>query len=162
MVLAAMTRTSLSADSTQPCNSAPARIGGTASPLSAFNYEGWTTGEKQKKGMWFQVELPAPTTLTEVHFTSPPIRRGWRSDAPPPIQTFPRAYQIQLSMDGQTWDQPVSEGLCNEPENRIAFYPAKAKFLRITQMGSVEHEEEVAPWKMKELKVFGVANDLYD
>lgn len=138
-------------------HTASARIGGTASPMSAFNFEGWTTGEQQEAGMWFQVELPKPTTLTEIHFTAPPISRGWRPGSPPPIQTYPRAYEIQISMDGQSWDQPVASGQCDEPENVIAFYPVKAKYLRITQTGSVDQEEEKAPWSMKEFKVFGLA-----
>lgn len=137
-------------------HSASARIGGTASPKSAFNFEGWTTGEQQREGMWFQVELPQPTTLTEVHFTAPPIRRGWRPGSPPPIHTYPRGYEIQVSMDGKSWNQPIASGQCNEPENVIAFYPVKARYLRITQTGSVENEEEKAPWAMKELKVYGL------
>ena len=84
-------------------HTAPTRIGGTASPLSAFNFEGWTTGDRQEKGMWFQVELEKPTTLTEIQFQSPPIRKGWGPEAPPPIQTYPRAYEIQVSMDGEQW-----------------------------------------------------------
>ncbi|PHN07285.1 sorbosone dehydrogenase [Flavilitoribacter nigricans DSM 23189 = NBRC 102662] len=138
-------------------HSASARIGGTASPKSAFNFEGWTTGEQQKEGMWFQVELPQATTLTEIHFTAPPIRRGWRPGSPPPIHTYPRAYEIQVSMDGKSWKQPVASGQCDEPDNIIAFQPVKARYLRITQTGSVEQEEEKAPWAMKELKLFGLA-----
>ena len=132
------------------------RVGGTASTWSAFNFEGWTTGKKQEKGMWFQIELPELTTLTEVHFNSPPIRRGWRPDSPPPIQTYPRSYTIQVSTDGSTWTKPVAEGQCNDPENSIYFYPVEARFLRITQTSDLGNEEdENTPWKMKELKLFG-------
>jgi len=136
-------------------HTAPARIGGTASTLSAFNFEGWTTGKTQEKGMWFQIELPKPTKLTEVHFTSQPISRGWRPGSPPPIQTFPRNYSIQVSMDGKSWDKTVAQGECNEPANIISFYPIEAKFLKITQTGELSKEEEKAPWRMKELKLFG-------
>jgi mono/diheme cytochrome c family protein/glucose/arabinose dehydrogenase len=138
-------------------HSASARIGGTASPKSAFNFEGWTTGDKQQAGMWFQVELPKATTLTEVHFNSPPIRRGWRPGSPPPIQTYPRGYEIEVSLDGQDWAPPVATGACNDPDNIITFYPVKAKYLRITQTGSTDGEEEKAPWAMKELQLFGLS-----
>ncbi|MEZ5040775.1 MAG: discoidin domain-containing protein [Saprospiraceae bacterium] len=131
------------------------RVGGTASTLSAFNFEGWTTGIKQEKGMWFQIELPQPTKLTEIHFNSPPIRRGWRPGSPPPIHTYPRNYSVQVSMDGKNWDKPVAEGQCNDPDNIIAFYPVEAKFLKITQTGDLNDVEEKAPWSMKELKLFG-------
>lgn len=131
------------------------RVGGTASTLSAFNFEGWTTGIKQEKGMWFQIELPQPTKLTEIHFNSPPIRRGWRPDSPPPIHTYPRNYSVQVSMDGKNWNKTVAEGQCNDPDNIIAFYPVEAKFLKITQTGNLNDVEEKAPWSMKELKLFG-------
>lgn len=137
-------------------HSASARIGGTASPKSAFNFEGWTTGEQQREGMWFQIELPKPTTLTEIHFTAPPIRRGWRPGSPPPIHTYPRGYEVQVSMDGKNWNKAIASGQCTEPDNLIAFQPVQARYLRITQTGSVENEEEKAPWAMKELKVFGL------
>lgn len=136
-------------------HTAPARIGGTASTLSAFNFEGWTTGKTQEKGMWFQIELPKPSKLTEVHFTSQPISRSWRPGSPPPIQTFPRNYSVQVSMDGKSWDKTVAQGECNEPANTISFYPVEAKYLKIIQTGELNEEEEKAPWRMKELKLFG-------
>ncbi len=37
---------------------------------SAFTFLGWSSGASQKPGMWFQVELPAPVSLTEVQFDS--------------------------------------------------------------------------------------------
>lgn len=137
-------------------HTASIRIGGTASPKSAFNFEGWTTGEKQEKGMWWQVELPRPQKLTEIHFTAPPIRRGWRPGSPPPIHTYPRAYEVQLSMDGKNWAPPVANGQCDDPDNVITFQPVEARFLRITQTGSVTDEEEKAPWSMKEVKVYAM------
>ena len=136
-------------------HSASARIGGTASPKSAFNFEGWTTGEQQKAGMWFQVELPEAATLTEIHFNSPPIRRGWRPDAPPPIHTYPRAYEILVSLDGQDWTT-VALGTGNDPDISITFPPVKTRYLRINQTGTVENGEVKVPWSMKELQLFGV------
>jgi hypothetical protein len=141
-------------------HTASARIGGTASPNSAFNFEGWTTGEQQREGMWFQVELPEPAMLTELHFTAPPIRRGWRPGSPPPIQTYPRAYKVQVSLDGEDWGPAVAAGPCDDADNIITFQPVKAKYLRITQTGSVEGEKEKAPWAMKELKLFGLVGKM--
>lgn len=138
-------------------HSASARIGGTASPLSAFNFEGWTTGENQAKGMWFQIELPKMTTISEIHFVSPPIRRGWRPDAPPPIHTYPRSYEIRVSLDGQNWDNTIASGQCDDPENHISFYPVDAKYLRISQTADVQPEGDImVPWSMKELKIYGI------
>ena len=38
--------------------------------LGALNFASWSTGEPQQPGMWFQVELPEPATVTEVQFNS--------------------------------------------------------------------------------------------
>lgn len=139
-------------------HTAPNRIGGTASPKSAFNFEGWTTGEKQAKGMWFQVEFPKVTTITELHFNAPPISRGWRPGSPPPLQTYPRGYTVQISMDGKNWTKTVASGEGTEPNLAISFAPVQAKFLRITQTGTVTAEEE-APWSMRQLKIFGMVGN---
>ena len=142
----------------------PVRKGSTASPTGAFTFEGWTTGTTQQKGMWFQVELPQVATISEIQFKSPPISRGWREGSPPPIQTCPRGYDLEISSDGNTWTKIISNGEATGSNNRIRFNPVKAKFLRMTLTKSEEivHGErrgqpfdyEVS-WNMRELKVFG-------
>jgi len=37
---------------------------------NAFTIQPWTSGEAQKPGMWFQVELPQPVQIAEVQFES--------------------------------------------------------------------------------------------
>jgi len=135
-------------------HSAPARIGGTASPLGAFNFEGWTTGEKQKKGMWFQIEFSKMEEVTEIHFNSPPKRFGWRPDAPPPLQTYPRDYEVLISADGKQW-QTVAEGSCENENTIISFKAVTAKFIRITQIRNLKEEGEI-PWSMRQMKIFGL------
>ena len=98
----------------------------------------YDTGASQTPGMWFQVELPQETTLSGLHLDSA------RSPS-----DYPRGYKVELSMDGQNWGQPVASGKGNGPVTDIAFTPAKAKFLRITQTGAVDglfwsiHEMEI-------------------
>lgn len=134
----------------------PTRVGGSASAASAFNFEGWSTGENQKKGMWFQIELPKPAQISELHFTSPPKSRGWSPDAPPPFQTYPRAYEVQISIDGKNWNS-VAKGECSQSEVKITFDPANAKYLRITQKSDLKDEQaEEYPWSMKEMKLYGI------
>jgi hypothetical protein len=36
-----------------------------------FSLARWSTGAPQKPGMWWQVEMPQPTTFTEIQFDSP-------------------------------------------------------------------------------------------
>lgn len=137
-------------------HNAPTRIGGTSSTASAFNYEGWTTGENQKKGMWFQVSLPEAENLTELQFNSPPVRKGWGPDAPPPIHTYPRSFEIQVSKDGKTWST-VSSGKGESPDIAVNFNPVKTRFLRILHTGIPSGgEEHDIPWSMKQMKLFAI------
>ncbi|MEM8485437.1 MAG: discoidin domain-containing protein [Bacteroidota bacterium] len=133
-------------------HTADSRVGGSASPIGALSFEGWSTGAPQVPGMWFQVEMPAPVSLAQIEFVSPSKWRGGGSDAPPPLETYPRAYSVQTSLDGETWSQPVAEGTGEHSDITIAFAPTKARFVRITQHAT----EDEAPWSMQELKLFGV------
>ncbi len=130
----------------------------------------WTSGHAQQPGMWFQIELPQPTTLTEIQFTSTalpvdttplvpgaPTRTGIPGGRgapgapapPPPPLGFPREYQVQVSMDGAAWGQPVTQGKGTGTLTDIAFAPVRAKFVRITQSGSAE-----APWTIQRLRLY--------
>lgn len=140
------------------------RKGSTASAQGAFSFEGWTTGITQQSGMWFQVELPSAATLTEIQFKSPSISRGWREGSPPPIQTYPRKYDFEVSMDGKQWTKVITNGQGTRSSMAIRFDSVKAKFLRITltQSETIVHGErrgkpfdyEVV-WTMREFKIYG-------
>ena len=137
-------------------HSIPTRIGGTASPSSAFNFEGWSTGENQLKGMWFQIELPEILNISELHFTSSPKSRGWSPDAPPPWQTFPRSFIFEISEDGKNW-RTIVEGVGSKSRVELIFDPIKTKFLRITQVADIKYDDgEESPWSMKEMKLYGL------
>lgn len=133
-------------------HTADTRVGGTASPIGALSFEGWSTGAPQVPGMWFQIEMPEPVSLAQIQFVSPSQWRGRGSDAPPPLQTYPRMYSVQTSLDGETWSEPVAEGAGDHSDVTIAFAPAKARFVRITQHAAADE----APWSMRELKLYGV------
>ena len=145
-------------------NTGEVRKGSTASPVAAFNFEGWTTGITQKEGMWFQVEFPKAVTVSELQFKSQPISRGWREGSPPPLQTYPKGYDVAVSQDGVNWTKVITNGEGKNANTIIRFAPAKAKYLRITLTKSEEivHGErrgqpfdfEVV-WNMREMKVYG-------
>lgn len=137
-------------------HTAPTRIGGKDSPSSAFNFEGWTTGETQKKGMWYQIEFPEARSITEIHFNSPPKRRGSYRERIPPYQTYPRNYDIQVSIDGTKWASAF-KGEGNQQDVAISFDPVRTRFIRIMLTGSLEEEGEI-PWSMRQLKLFGLLN----
>ncbi len=136
------------------------RIGGNASPQSAFNYEGWSTGKRQEKGMWYQIDFSKVVNLAELHFTAAAtIKPGWRPQPntppgpPPMIQTFPRSYSIETSLDGQNWEPALPEVKGNGGNNILTFSEAKARFLRLKLTTDPSAEDE-GPWSMRQLKVF--------
>lgn len=140
------------------------RKGGTNIPRAALSFEGWTTGVTQKKGMWFQVELPHEITLAEIQFRSPPISRGWREGSPPPIPTYPRGYDVEVSIDGQKWNKVITNAVGDSNFTLIRLPSATtAKFFRIVltkdeqvvhgERRGLPHDYEVT-WTMREMKIF--------
>ena len=100
----------LIADATWTANAShnPAAAGG------GVNFSGWSSDAPQTSGMWYQIELPSPVSLTEIQFESPP-RTGRGA---PPVDTYPRNYQVQISEDGQQWSAPVARGTGSGPDRR--------------------------------------------
>lgn len=86
----------------------------------------YDTGTSQTPGQWFQIELPAETPIA-----------GITLDASGSKNDYPRGYKVELSNDGTTWSKPVATGKGDDANTEITFPPQKAKFIRITQTGSV-------------------------
>jgi hypothetical protein len=59
---------------------------------------------------------------------------------------------VTLSSDGATWSRPVAEGKGTGAITDITFPPAKARFIRITQTGSVNG----LFWSIHELRVLAL------
>ena len=135
-------------------HTAPNRIGGTASPKSAFNFEGWTTGENQKEGMWFQIEFPNAIALTGLQYNSQPISRGWREGSPPPLQTFANSYEISTSQDGENW-VVLDKGEGTDQDFKLDFNPVLTKFLKFKLTSTVKDENEI-PWRIRQLKLYAL------
>ena len=138
----------------------------TATAANALTIRPWTTGQAQAPGMWLQVELPRATRLTELQFDSgavaieaapavagAPTRTGGVRGAAPPVTFagYPRAFKVQVSMDGNTWSQAVAEGTGGGRRTNIPFAPVNAKFVRITQTAT---PKESAPWAVEQLRLF--------
>ena len=87
----------------------------------------YTTGVPQKPGMWFQVELPQETQRSS----------ACNSIASKSPNDYPRGYKLELSSDGEHW-KSVATGNGSGPMTDIQFAPESAKFIRITQTGSVD------------------------
>ncbi|MFL5618850.1 MAG: discoidin domain-containing protein [Gemmatimonadaceae bacterium] len=119
--------------------------------VRAFGTAGWSTMAPQVPGMWFQFELPEPTTLAELRFLSSP-GGGPPGGAPRPIP-YARGYKVQLSMDGATWSEPVAEGQGSGQSTTITLAPARAKFVRITQTATTEN---APPWAIQQLQLYEI------
>jgi mono/diheme cytochrome c family protein len=97
------------------------------------------TAQPQVPGMWFEVELPEAETIA-----------GLRLNAGDSFKDYPRGYEIELSDDGKTWGKPAAKGKGGGPVTDIFFPPARGKFVRITQTGSVHG----LFWSIHELNIF--------
>jgi mono/diheme cytochrome c family protein len=146
---------------------------------NGFGIQPWTSGEPQKPGMWYQVELPQAMQISEVQFESgivapenvstvpgAPVRtaiggggrgRGGAAAAPvapptPPKSGYPRGYRVEVSTDGATW-KTVAEGKGTGTATRITFAPVRAKFVKITQTAATA---DAPPWMIQRFSLFDV------
>ena len=105
--------------------------------------------------MWYQVELPEPVMMTEVQFDSAgggPLGRAARAGgpgAPAPTTGYARQDQIRVSLDGRTWGSPVAAGQ-GTPLTTAAFSPVRARFVRVTQTGTVPG---APPWVVQSFRI---------
>jgi hypothetical protein len=103
--------------------------------------------------MWFQVQLPVSAAVTEVQFTSPP--QGGGRGGPPPAQTYPRDYRVEVSTDGLAWTAVVAEGRGMASMTTVAFAPVPARFVRIMLTSSAS---DAPGWAMQRLRIYRAAS----
>jgi hypothetical protein len=142
-------------------HTASTRVGGNASPKSAFNYEGWSTGKTQEKDMVFQVEFPAEYTFTEFHFTSTSgFKRGQRpkpGETPEFTHTYPRNITVEASTNGSDWKVVQANVKGTQGDNIITLPATRAKFMRLKLAeGVTAAADDVTPWSMRSMKIFGL------
>ena len=142
-------------------HTASTRVGGNASPKSAFNYEGWSTGKTQEKDMVFQVEFPSEYTLSEFHFTSTSgFKRGQRPAAgvtPEFTHTYPRNLIIEASTNGSDWKLVQANVKGTQGDNIVAMTPTRTKFLRLKLAEGVNAAaDNITPWSMRSMKIYGL------
>jgi mono/diheme cytochrome c family protein/glucose/arabinose dehydrogenase len=116
----------------------------------------WESAAPQVPGMWFQVELPQATRISEIimEVTVPVAGRfggGGRGRGAMPMLP-PAGYSVQVSTDGTTWSAPVAQGAGQNPKTTITFAPVQAKFVRVTQTGTPANPQ--AGWAIQRLTIF--------
>lgn len=129
---------------------------GAESAAGAATLRGWSSGAPQAPGMWFTIELPQPTAVTELQFDSSTVGGGGRGRGgaqPPaaPVVGYPRGYSVELSADGKAWSKPVAAGKGEGGHTTIAFAPARAKFVRITETETVA---DAPSWSISNLRIY--------
>jgi hypothetical protein len=98
----------------------------------------------QAPGQWFQVELPATTSVC-----------GVKLDAGKSRNDYPRGYKVEVSTDGKSWGKPIIEGKGTAGMTEIAFPAVTTKFIRITQTGSAKGTF----WSIHEMQVITPQKD---
>ena len=118
----------------------------------------WTTTVRQEPGMWYQIELPQPTTIAEI-IVDASMGGGFGGFGGRGTGGIPAlgmsAYRLQVSMDGTTWSEPVAEGRAQptNPTVVMSFAPVRAKFVRITQTASVQFN---VGWAIQRVRIFAI------
>jgi hypothetical protein len=100
----------------------------------------WATGTPQVNGQWFQVDMGSTNTIYRLVL-----------DAASSSSDYPRGYQVNLSNDGTTWGNPVATGAGSSAVTAITFPTNTARYVRVTQTGSVGG----LWWSIHEFNIFG-------
>jgi hypothetical protein len=89
----------------------------------------WMSAEAQHPGMWFQVDLGAPTKLCRIAF-------DFAGDLTLDFHGYPRRYVVAVSADGRTWQTVAqADGLRDDFAN-VALAPTAVRYVRIRQQGT--------------------------
>lgn len=97
----------------------------------------WATKAPQAPGQTFTLDLGAPQSFDTL------LMNCAGSD------DFPKAYEVAVSGDGQTWGAPVAKG-AGAGHNTLARFPAvTARFVHITQTGAAGNS-----WALGELSLY--------
>src|ERR1700678_1964724 len=86
----------------------------------------WTTGTSQVNGQWFQVDMGSTQSFCEIVLNE--------TNSP---GDYPRGYHVNVSDDGSNWGSPVAVGSGTEGVTTIIFTNQTARYIRVTQTGSV-------------------------
>jgi hypothetical protein len=102
----------------------------------------WSTGTSQASGQWFQVDMGSPNTFNKL------ILNAVNS-----ANDYPRGYQVTVSNDGINWSSSVATGVGSPSVTTITFANQAARYIRITQTGSVSGTF----WSIDEFNAMGTS-----
>jgi len=102
----------------------------------------WSTDTSQVSGQWFQVDMGTANVFNKLILNSVNSAND-----------YPRGYQVTVSSDGVTWSAPVATGTGTPSITTITFPVQAARYIRITQTGSVSGTF----WSIDEFNAMGAA-----
>ena len=100
----------------------------------------WSTDTSQVSGQWFEVDMGSTSTFNKIVLNS--------INSP---SDYPRDYQVNISNDNLNWGSPVATGVGTPTSTTISFATQAARYVRVTQTGSVQG----LFWSIDEFNVFG-------
>jgi Protein kinase domain/F5/8 type C domain/Pentaxin family len=98
----------------------------------------WSNGAAMKGGEWFSIELPSDENIA-----------GLALDCQANGGDYPRKYRVEVSSNGTQWTQAADEGVGSAVTEIVFKTPQKARFVRITQLGSAS-----GFWSINEVVLF--------
>jgi hypothetical protein len=108
--------------------------------LDGDAWTGWRDMTRtQYPGQWFQVDMQQVQSFDRVV-----LDNTWA------LYDSPKRYQVTVSTDGTHWSRPVADGVGQLGITKIKFPTQKARFFRITQLGS----NPTYHWSIYELDVY--------
>lgn len=120
--------------------SASAGNGSAGSAIDGSITTRWSTGTNQTNGQWFRVDMVSPQIFNRI------VLDGGTS-----ANDFPRGYEVHVSNDAVNWGSPVATGVGSSGVNTITFATQTARYIRVTQTGSVT---TTTWWSMHEFNVY--------
>ncbi|HUW61248.1 MAG TPA: HEAT repeat domain-containing protein [Candidatus Bathyarchaeia archaeon] len=120
------------------CTASASSNSGEAADAIDSNMESrWSSGEAQKPGQWFAIDMAASYTISAVALE---CARNSRD--------YARGYQVFVSNDNQNWGNPVAEGKGEGVSIKIDIKPTAGRYLKIVQTDTAENN-----WSINEVKI---------
>lgn len=98
----------------------------------------WTSGREQSGGEWFELDLGTALPVDQIVM-----------DSAHSHEDYARGYEVYVSLDGQSWGEPVAAGQGDGPVVTAAFPLQTARYLKVVQTGTDSHW-----WSIHDVKVF--------
>ena len=117
--------------------SASANSGEAADAIDSDMESRWSSGEAQKPGQWFALDMAASYTISALSL-----------ECARDSKDYARGYQVFVSNDNQNWGNPVAEGKGAGTSIKIDLKPTPGRYLKIVQTETAENN-----WSINEMKI---------